>query len=76
MGSCSTCAAKSKIYNKAKFDKETPQPSQGSNFPHDENLVINRQSTVGAPITIHPDHPLASYSFPRTNSLLEIKHHF
>ncbi|OMJ70112.1 hypothetical protein SteCoe_31984 [Stentor coeruleus] len=68
MGSCSACIAK--------FHKHQPKSIENINLIQvvqaDERVKdepgLKRTYTVGPPIPHVPDHPLADYTFPRSNS--------
>lgn len=68
MGTCSACLAK---YHKH-HDKNPNHPlaNQAGHLNEENNpgSFLNRSYTIGPPLLHIPDHPLASYTFPRSHS--------
>lgn len=68
MGSCSACITK--IHKHQLKNTENLSPPQVVQADGEANYEpgLKRAYTIGPPIPHVPDHPLAAYTFPRSNS--------
>ena len=66
MGSCSVCSSKPSKSLAKPIENSRKNKAQDAQEENKESQNGITQNTTGRPIINHSDHPLASYTFPRT----------